>query len=1544
MKKLKKLFPRLFRSPGARRGKKGSSLAFVMIIGAALVIWVMCIAPLMTTTGTVAYKTQGDQTVYLAGRSAIEFCKAELSRVVDSGEYPYTFCVVTDASGNYVAYKKGSDAALGDDYNTRVTRITDTDANDKKSVDDYPKTDDVVAICAVDMKADGSYDIVMTSWDNCEKGQEYHATFVPTGSLKIHPEAYSDGDALPLSDFVLVDGQLGPNTVWNSTITMNNAESLTFYESMLSSDKAVQEGFDLNVYANSGEYPAVFKTTAHTALAENSSVGEEISEGYMSSSETWIVPHCDTSKANTKGYVFLYGQQVWIRTADGNAGAGGANTLNITDKCTLYYNGNPNFFSGKINTYTVTVSYSGTDYSGELESGEVFTKYKEGEVNILPFSGFRPESGSYDGSGSVMESGKNSVSQNYSVQALEAVQKEKNGKTVTTYTVTLGHGKNEKGEIQWDNSLVYGCVKVNAQGNLVGETEWKTSNVFEGLEAPTEDFSYFFYVYKPDTYDAASGKITGASDVVGAGMLFKPTEVTNLSTGNYLIGNDQSHVLNSDLGLADLYSNLSALAGEYKIIATAQNNPAYTWKVNKSGSTYSIQSNDGRYLNINGTISEYVFETQSSEHVTKDYWIYKEKHSCNKRTSATVTGVSDLGISLGTQAQSFQLVDGNVLLRELETTIKAKQYGTSAPSEDCSYNENNSEKNFTLEVKLYLDLSGTAAAANKDNGSTIKFFKIPSTPSSTPARPTSSANVVESVNYKAAGFTLAELVTNSGTVQELYANGETIPMSEGKYYLNAGQYTIVFRSQVDGLSFWHYGTLKVNKNTTDNDPNDLNVTTSRVEEDTFTIHVEATGWHTDGGYHYFGFEEVGTGKIEWHSAVDVGYTFRLGFGTYNFYVKEVGSNNYGPVDTTEGTKVTQEIVMPVVSAPPAINAGMFWYTLDEDGEDTWYKLPQDVYPSRITITKYHYSLDQKCKNHSDWTCNSILGRLCRESTFESTDFQGIHTIKDDYERLIAVTKETTLIGLTISIDNPEGITDVTITLNAPMGQNQIGDHIASIMQGESLYFMGNPSINTHGNAVSLKTDLLVLNTQFTNDGVEGADNTISVQSYSGNSTIMVYAGANINNINGQQIFAAGHFYEIPSGCNLWSLTSAEVTDLGTADSQTVKAKFRNKEYPNINMDIANASREQLGRIVSSETIGWTDRGVLSGSNSESNAAYCVTAYVTNVSGNVKYKANRVMMAGAKENNYSLSIPEGMEITTRYLSIDADEVTGTSLMLYNLAQDQDFIQALSNVLGITNSYSQTLQVDYERPNTRIGGTNMISQICRYSHGTDLLAKAADKQSLIATYSVDLIESLFTGGLSGLASTVKTVDRYISIEPSGNDTTIDLSALLSVNLNMYANYVYFDPSVTKINLSSWLDSDVMISPQEDGYTTHEYLGLFQTHSADSYSGTILFFGNDLVVDYPSGSDVTIQKGFYRVQSGVYLSDFGVASNIGGEGSKIEAILLFSWDDAAKRAGIDKLRSYSVYIDPATGEFSDTYVDTGLDSNDSGGLGGFSGGKVQ
>ena len=101
---LSNLFKRKDGKHSKRQNKKGASLAFVMMIGAALVIWVMCIMPLMSTSGSVAYKTLGTQAAYLDGRSAIEFCKGELTRVVDAGEYPYTFCLLGDFATGFTAH------------------------------------------------------------------------------------------------------------------------------------------------------------------------------------------------------------------------------------------------------------------------------------------------------------------------------------------------------------------------------------------------------------------------------------------------------------------------------------------------------------------------------------------------------------------------------------------------------------------------------------------------------------------------------------------------------------------------------------------------------------------------------------------------------------------------------------------------------------------------------------------------------------------------------------------------------------------------------------------------------------------------------------------------------------------------------------------------------------------------------------------------------------------------------------------------------------------------------------------------------------------------------------------------------------------------------------------------------------------------------------------------------------------------------------------------------------------------------------------------
>ena len=76
MKYLKSLLTRIRRTFSPAPGKQGSSLAFVMMIGAALVIWTLCILPLMTTTGNAAYKTQGSYNDYLLSRSSIEFAKS----------------------------------------------------------------------------------------------------------------------------------------------------------------------------------------------------------------------------------------------------------------------------------------------------------------------------------------------------------------------------------------------------------------------------------------------------------------------------------------------------------------------------------------------------------------------------------------------------------------------------------------------------------------------------------------------------------------------------------------------------------------------------------------------------------------------------------------------------------------------------------------------------------------------------------------------------------------------------------------------------------------------------------------------------------------------------------------------------------------------------------------------------------------------------------------------------------------------------------------------------------------------------------------------------------------------------------------------------------------------------------------------------------------------------------------------------------------------------------------------------------------------------
>ena len=1532
MKNFNRMLLQLRRTLAPRKGKKGSTLAFVMAIGAALVIWVMCIMPLMVSSGTVAYETQGLHNIYLGNRSVIEFCKTELEYTVKNAVdgLPATFLVVKDGNKYAAVPKRNPDTGLlnttGNGTLLGYTQYTDyettTDMTDKPQTQNNVVTENgqkVHAICSVGVNDEtGLFSIVITTYNKGVKGMQYTATFTPSGSLKIHPEAYNYGDALPLSDFVLVDGQLGANTIWNSNITMNNAESMTFYESMLIQPNA---NVDLNTYANAGEYPVVFKTTAHTSLAEGSSIGEQVNEGYLSSSEDWIIPHRDSSKPNTKGYVMYNNGQVWIRTKDGNGAAGSNGTYNITSGCTLYYNGAAQF-SGKIQTYTITASYVGTDYSAELESGELFTKYKEGEVNILPFSGFPLDKP--DASSSVNTNNKHTIDKTYSVQSI--VSEPKGNKTI--YKVTLGYDVDqETNAILADASLVYGYIKVT--NNTAGDVVWQNSNVITIEEAPSNTVSYFFYAYKPASYDANTCKITQASDVVEAGMMFKPTEVSSLTAGSYLIGNASNNVLNTS-------GNLSGYA-DFNMdgfVVCSELPTAYTWTASTSSSKWAFQ-NSGKYLTLTGTIQEKM-GTESATHKTSTF----RSHKCNKIT-CTIDKVSNLDVSMVSSAAYFTLNNGALSQEITKSVTSTKTYQCTNSSNSSS---NNPSTTFDLKTTLYLDLSNqTTATASQTSNQSVNFYKIPTTPAK-PQVKTATCTLKDNVAYNATGFAqdLSELINvGNGSIKEIYANGEAIPTINDKYYLNAGQYTIVVRAQVGGINVWKsLGTLTVKRNETANVSTDLVVTAAVDSVDKFRVKVAATGWHQDGGYHYFGYREKGTTDIKWYSTLDVAMDFRLSYGDYEFFVMEVGSNNYAPV---QSAKVDCTVAMPAVDGN-TMNSGMFWYTVKDDGTvDKWYKLPADVYPGRITNVRFNY----ECKKQGQ-----LVGSSSTSTSWSPTYNGGTYVVDESLGGFIGYVYTYTFKYCEVTIKNPNNTTTIA-KIGAPMGSNQIGNHASSIVQGTSLYFMGNPSINTHGNSVTLTTDLLVLNSQFTNDNVANGNDILLVQAYTEHKDkVLVYAGSDITNLAGEPLFRAGYFYKIPSNSNLFGISSADVEEVGTTTTTAVKNLFRTKQFPNIIMDVANASRQQLSRIVSSETIGWTKNGKLKGSNVNSNAAYCVTAYVTEIEGAVGYKANRILIAAAKESGYVLDVPANLTLTTRYLSVDADEVKGAanvSFILKNLAQDQNFIQSLSNALGITNSYSKTLQMDYERT-TRISPSGKVpstftAQICRYQDGVNLFGNPPpSNQSLVATYTTTDIEDLFTGGLSGLASTVKTVDRYVSLEADGNNTVINLSALLSVNLNIYANYVYFSPEVTGINMSSWMDSDITISTQESGYTTHEYLGLFQTHSADSYAGTILFFGNNFKIQYPNGRTVTIEKGFYRVKNAVALSEFGNANNIGGEGSRIEAILLFSWEGEQYLQGKEKLRQYSVYINPTTGQFNDTYVDTGLDDNTSDGSNGFSGGSTK
>lgn len=465
----------------ALRGKRGSSLGMVMAIGAALVIWVMAIMPLMTTTGVVALNTAETEQDYLDSRSSIEFAKSELSKIAET-EIPYTFAVIKEVvlgDYRYSAIKKLNSAGGVDPAYSKYAK---DDLNEDDTYDVPVETADgkmVAAICAVVKTSSTLYDITITTYNDGDKGFVYKATYKANGSLLIYPESYQKNQALPLSDFVLVDGKLGSNEVWTSNITSAGVGGYTGYfqsNNFVSAFKEELRPWKVNAeatYANAGEYPVLFKVPAE---ASSTSLG-------MSPITNNIEP------------------LVWIKLKDGDvlvgedgetlSTAGQLSNYNLDRAaCTLYYNGvatKPTLPG----TYVVTMDFAGTG------------AYNATQKNILPAQGLVV--GTYTISNPTQQSTALGTCRLTGI----------NGNVVT---------------ISAENANVatlYG-YSIDPTGR---EIVWKQGNE---ITLPNVEQPYYFYCYQPDHYIANSGTVVkGTNQVVYVGMLATLSALNNPETGSY---------------------------------------------------------------------------------------------------------------------------------------------------------------------------------------------------------------------------------------------------------------------------------------------------------------------------------------------------------------------------------------------------------------------------------------------------------------------------------------------------------------------------------------------------------------------------------------------------------------------------------------------------------------------------------------------------------------------------------------------------------------------------------------------------------------------------------------------------------------------------------------------------------------------------------------------------------------------------------------------------------------------------------------------------
>ena len=1392
------------------------------------------------------------------------------------GKAPYTFAVLTNGN-DFMAVPKRDDT---DSVDAAYRECIETDPmNPYDDATDKPKDnadgDRVAAICYVS-NVGMSYEIVITSYINGEKALTIKVPYSHQEKLLIYPEAYRQTEALPLSDYVLVDGKLGGRWVWNYA-TQSEGESKA-YEHLLPWI-TLDEQSRLTSYASSDKYPAVFK---YPAAASTGLAGGETIEKPDTTPKNWVMPTVSTAAQNgsirmngTNGKTIqIYYNSKW-------------NTLN-KDNSTVYYNGSTTYptVAGK---YTVTVDYKGTG-----------TYVKPTDANPNPVN-IMPRYGMVVGEitiGDFTEKNQSAPERlNVSIDTYDSSKH--------TVKVIL-EAQNDEG--RWSSSwqIVSNVVCYGYSTGSSDQIVWKTGEAGKAMifDLPVGE-SYYFYCYIPGYIDTI-GAVHNASDVVigNYNMHLYSATTTPSGNGKYYMMNSSGYAAGSDLKTSDYGTITNSLF--YSTSSMPGN--SYQWTLSGNGNTWTFKNSSGNYLGITQTKDS----TPSKEYP----YTYAETTS---GSSQTLNVNSDGIVSYTFYRDRYE--------KKEETT------GSGCNAETRTWWDV-AEQN--LPYTHYLQIGNSKLEDTTSSSSAFYFVEAPDLTYSSALEKTEAAEQIVNPFYTVEGFTVEsdtnvinEVNAKLGQIQSgltatsLTANGQTVTNT-----LNPGTYMLRGTTS-DGKQIVPF-KVTVKKAVLDDT---LSVTAERNGDQDHEMKATGSGWHGEnGGIRYFAYQFDGDTYWDYSesTAAECSVVFMVDYKIpYSVWVEESGTWAYeaGPKSDT---------VLYSITAKPVDTDGWvptdFVYSFDEEGNVRWHAIPDGITVDQITNLVYRYE-NPETGTASAWTTDA--------------------------------THEYNSYGVTVAGSQYEDVANA-FEIGPPLAVTNVNGHCTSMVKGSSLYFMGEGnSLNTFGNSVFLYTDLLVLKNNITGGGQVWLD------TYSNNKThVLLFAVNDIKMAEDTPVFKAQTFYLIPAGDNgidLYGISPAEAETYykghinyeslagGDDTLRNVRPLYQNQGYPAPNMDIAFANSNQLGAIRNSEDLngaetsgtgggmGWTIDGVLQGSASSNNSSYVVCAYVSDVSSanSISYGANRIMIA-AKEDDVRevLSVPVSVTFTTRYLSIDAHTIeqdgSAGAITLKNLGKSQSFIDSIKGWLGVGHVESRTLQIDYEQAATLRysgGGERRIPrQVYRYDHNTNIFGDGTLEHEIMVEYTTEEINSWFTGGLGGFltGSTVAILDRYITIgaEETGGTLSIPTNLWNNTTLSIYSNYIHFGKDLKTTDLS---EGKIIINCQENGYTTGDYLVYFKS-SADSYSGTLLYFAADTTFitsrDWRGNeTKVTIDEGFYYIY----------ATSSGTDLTKL-ATDLYTGEDLSQntskkpfRVDPDSLDDYSVYI-RRDGGISSAYVETVLENTGS------------